>query len=263
MPTLKIDFNCMCLFVTSRNDGAVHVLMPSTAGHGPDHQHLARLVYRDRDGRLQLAPLEGWALSLGKPMPSTDDALTPAEAVRRQALIVNLSDLTDSLVLPELVTGENPDGVISRVTIHSGQLPSVGADTAHKWTLRGRRYFMAHRVTFHIENVPDVLDWTPLGTHPDDDADVPLERLGHVMPEPGTDDNTFALKVYYVTEKGLPPQMNPNLTAEETRHHFAAFYPLLGIRHVDDGLLPERGPADVGTAPPTGMEYCKTAKASM
>lgn len=263
MATLKIDFNCMCLFVTSREDGAVHVLMPSTAGHGPDHQHCARLVYRDRAGRLQLAPMKGWALSLGMQMPSRGDELDPAEAVRREALIVNLSDVTGSRVPPELVTGENPDGVISRVTIHRGQVPSVEALTRHKWTLRGRRYFMAHQVTFRIENVPNVLDWTPLGTP---DADIPLERLDDVMPEPqepDTDAETFALKVYHVTCKGLPPRMAPNLTEEETRHHFAAFYPLLGIRHVDDGLLPVRGPAGVGTAAPSGMEYCKTAQASM
>lgn len=263
MATLKIDFNCMCLFVTSQEDGAVHVLMPSTSGHGPDHQHLARLVYRDRAGTLQLAPMEGWALSLGMEMHSRGEEPDPAEAVRREALIVNLSDITGSRVPRELVTGENPDGVISRVTIHSGQLPSVGVSAKHKWTLRGRRYFMAHQVRFRIEDVPNVLDWTRLGTHA---ADIPLERLDAVMPEgedPDTHAETFALKVYHVTQKGLPPQMSPNLTAEETRHHFAAFYPLLGITHVDDGLLPERGPAGVGAAPPAGMEYCKTAKAIM
>ena len=263
MATLKIDFHCMCLFVTSREDEAVHVLMPTTAGHGPDHQHLARLVYRDRDGRLQRAPMEGWALSLGKQMPRGGDELDPAEAVRREALIVNLSDITGSRVPRELVTGENPDGVVSRVTIHGGQMPAVEALTRHQWTLRGRRYFMAHRVTFRIENVHDVLDWARLGTHA---APVPLERLGGVMPEPTDPDRpaeVFTLKVYHVTEKGLPPQMAPNLTEKETRHHFAAFYPLLGITDVDDGLLPVRGPAGVGTAPPTGMEYCKTAKASM
>lgn len=263
MATLKIDFNCMCLFVTSRDSGSVHVLMPNTSGHGAAHQHVVRLVYRDPTGILQLAPMEGWALTFGVEAPPAEEELDLAESVRREALIVNLSDLTGRRVDPDLVTGEVPDRVISRVSIHGGQIDSVRAITRHKWTLRGRRYFMAHQVTFRIENVPDALNWSPLGTPP---TDIPLDKLDKVMPEPtdpDTEAETYALKVYHVTPKGLPPRMAPNLSEAETRHHFAAFYPLFGIARVDDGLLPSRGPAAIGAAPPVGMEYCKTGQGSM
>jgi hypothetical protein len=264
MATLKIDFNCMCLFVTSRDSESVHVLMPNTSGHGADHQHVVRLVYRDPTGKLQLAPMEGWALDLGTPVRSARRALDPAESVRREALLVNLTGVTGQAVDPQLVTGAVPDKVVSRVSIHRGQLESVKAQTRHKWTLRGRRYFMAHQATFRIENVRDRLAWTPLG--PPRDDDVPLDVLGKVMPEaedPDTGVRTYELKVYHVTPKGLPPRMSPNLSEAETRHHFAAFYPLLGITRVDDGLLPTRGPAGIGAAPPVGMEFCKTAQGSM
>lgn len=260
MATLKIDFNCMCLFVTDETTGDLHVLMPNTSGHSVGHQHVVRMVFRDSNGETIKRPMERWALNISSAAPPQEGEPTAAKSVLDEALIVNLTEVTGKRIDPDLVTGAASDRVISRVTIRGGHVDAVKAQSKHRWLLKEHEYFMAHQVTVRMESVPEVLHWTPLG---DPGSDIPLPTLADIKPE--GDDNgvtVYALKVYHVLPQDLPPAASPKLNEEAIRDHFEAFYDLLGVEP-DADLLPRRAINLLnGGAPPAGMEYCKLAQVS-
>lgn len=267
MATLEIDFNCMCVFVPDHKNHRVHVLMPSTSDHNDhnDHshaapesggvapgcadQHIVRLwhsSFHSQGGSYQGIDMAGWALELGEKSGSADTVLEPLTPARGCPRAVNLTYVADGLQVRRELVPEIPvyhPEVVSRVTLYGGRVTALHAEA--RWKLKGRTIFMAHRVSWEIDNVPEELKWTPMGGT----GDPPLRSLAH-LPGSGGSGGTrrYRLSVYHVTPDALPPKDEAVLDPHQARRHFRALYRLLGLCDPGDDLLPEYVPDESALA---------------
>jgi hypothetical protein len=263
MPTLKIDFNCMCLYVTNGEPSVVHVLMPSTSGHGNHHQHVVRMVYRDRGGQIEFKEMEGWALSVRRGASGPGEEPASAVELRKQKPVVNLTDFTGRQVDQELVTGSGGGKIVSRVTVRGGAIEEVACQE-QRWELGSHQGVMADQVTWRVDDVPMELDWTSLGA----EGEVPLASLADVMPE-DEEGEVYHVYVYHVLEQDLPTDLPPSreettLFADDIMTHFPMYYPLLNGVRMTAELKPkliDENPDDDDGGEPSGVYLCKSAQA--
>jgi len=260
MPTLQLEFNCLCLFVRDEPRKILHVLMPSTQGHQHAHpaappgtpgvraaegieEHLVRLVHEAfEDEAPQGRPLEGWSLALG-PASGTAELETlnrPAKGPQ----IVDVSELTvdarrkQGRRVQRGLASRSDARIASRFTLRAGRVVEVDADA--EWTFEGRTVQMAYRVVWEIDDVPDVLPWKPLV--PRDGSPLKaLSELGAPVTLPVTGKQGYRLRVFNTTAAGLPPNDDKpgQLSQAEVTHHFGIFYEVLGLPTPSDDLLPQ------------------------
>jgi len=224
MATLILEFHCMCLWVPNETAGSVHVLMPDTrhSGHDP---HEVRIRQGAGEGLL----MEGLELVLrGNQRANT--SLVPSRVTQPVGELPDLSKLPGSnLVDPDLLTTKHPANVVSRVTLLSGGVFEILA-RGTLWHLGGKDRVLSHQVTWIIGGL-EKLEWQELNGS---GATAPVQ-LSDLTPEPGTKD-VFRVEIHHVLKGTLT---HPgNLSPEEVRHHFAAFYGPLGVSDLNDDLLP-------------------------
>lgn len=273
MATLKIDLNCMCLFVTNGEPNPVHVLLPATCGCDPKLNHVVRLLYTDPQGKVEKKEMEGWALTLRRGAAAPGDVPSSAEAIREKREVVNLTDLTGSRVAPEVMTGAGEGKVVSRVSIHGGVIEEV-ATQPDRWILGTHDGGMAHQITWRVDNVE--MEWTSIGAP----GKPPLESLAEVKQE-DEDGEVYQLYLYHVLKQDVPKDLPPpdgeeTLDEVDIQAHFPMYYPLLAAgRQVPSGFVPKLFVGDDGDdgdddgdgddtdggIPPSGMHACKFAQA--
>ncbi|HEU0012658.1 MAG TPA: hypothetical protein VFQ45_03205 [Longimicrobium sp.] len=263
MAKLKIDFNCMCLFVTNGEPGKVRVLMPATAcPHHPELRHTVRLMYRDRNDEVQYKDMEGWSLELRRGLGARGAAPPSATAIEGTKEIVNLTSLTGGRVDSKLLTGSGEGKIASRVSIEGATVEDVACQD-HRWRLGAHDGFMAHQVTWCVDDVE--MYWKPLGAK----RKKPLAFLEDVKPET-QDGDVYRVYVYHVLEQDLPADLPPppgeeTLVEDDIASHFPMYYPLLTGLRVDGGFVPERvdenGTKMDGGSGPSGTFQCKLAQA--
>ena len=236
MATLEIDLNCLCMFVRDENAASVHVLMPATdhhhkGGEEPFPPHVVRMLhpsFAEETGR----PMEGWALVLGETPGSADTALGHASGgAGSTPEVANLTGITGGKsVARRLVDDVQNSEVKARVTLHAGKATQLNAQAV--WKLKGQNIFMAHRVVWRIEDMPEELTWVSLGAN----QPAPLQSLKELKPEV---DGSYRLGIYHVTPDDLPPTGVGTLKPDQVRQHFRVFYNLLGIPNPSEDLLPQ------------------------
>jgi hypothetical protein len=251
MPTLIVDFHCMCLWVPDPQNGLAHVLMP--AMYGPRHahhgkgkhgsagqdgtghpsgahgsagggaarvaeKHVVRMRHRSFNEPQGLRPMEGWALVLDGGAPAN---LELSSSPLSEAVLPDLTTIANKAVSGSLVSGRNPDGVISRVTFRGGAATMHHPDPV-QWDLGGlTNRILANRVTWVIPNVKEELHWDRL----DATGDPPLASLGQIEAEAR---DLYRISIHHETERTLPGG-GGLLSVEDMREHFAAYYGLLGV----------------------------------
>lgn len=251
MPTLIVDFHCMCLFVPDATNNAMHVLMPSMPGH---HAHVVRMVHRSFTGQPEGRPMEGWSLDLTGQGP-VDLDLNPAGMSGPE--LPDLTKITGNTVDPALVSSTTPAGVVSRVTFRAGRAGERGTDP-FRWRLGGvSDRILANTATWVIPGVADDLNWVSLGAT----VTEPILRLSQVWPEA---DNVYRIGIHHETPQTLPGGGGPLLAVGDMRKHFAHFYELLGMAPpswanlADRPLLPNKQGGGGG-----GGVMCKKAMAQL
>jgi hypothetical protein len=234
MPRLQLVFNCLNLFVSDPENDVVHVLMPSTDGHGNGHKHEVRLRHTSFKGKEKThgRPMEGLALILGKPQANgagttgdgtADTDLAPAQPSTLNEVLVNLSTITGHRVSRDLVKDEFHKKVAARVSLYGGKVTQMVAE--EEFIIRKKQYAMAHQVTWEMLGVPHALEWVKL----DPTASEPIQSLLELPAEPN---QGYRLEISHT----MPG--SPSLTPKEVKEHYAMLYPLLGIDHPASDLLP-------------------------
>ena len=230
MARLQLVFNCLNMFVSDPDNGAVHVLMPASDGHGGHHRHVVRMFHDSFTGeeKKQGRSMEGWALVLGTRPGTADASLVPLSAPSGEEL-VDLTGVTGNTVSPDLVRDRPHPLVAARVSLYGGRITRLAAEA--RWELNGRRYALAYQAVWEMLDVPHELNWVPLNPK----ANAPIASLKEL---PAERDLGYRLDIHHVTPKSLPPGQGGVLSPHEMAHHFAMFYPLVGIPHPGDDLLP-------------------------
>jgi hypothetical protein len=234
MPRLQLVFNCLNLFVADPENDVVHVLMPSTHGHANGHKHEVRLHHNSFKGKEKTKgrPMEGLALILGKRQANgtgtvgdgtADTDLRPPQPSTLNEVLVNLSTITGRRVARDLVEDKRHAQVAARVSLFGGKVTQLVAE--EEFIIRKKQYAMAHQVTWEMLGVPHTLEWVKL----DPNASAPIQSLLELKTEPN---QGYKLEISHTTGGTKP------LTAEEVKEHYAMIYPLLGIAHPADELLP-------------------------
>jgi hypothetical protein len=245
MAKLMLEFRCLCLFVTDPDSKAVHVLMPTMAGHEghAGHQHVVRMLHRtfknkemdEGTGKKTVGiPMEGWALLLGPENGSANlDLDHKVAAGGKKAELPDLTTITNDKKVDRALVGPMPGHrVAARVTLRSGKLHDL--DSEADWDIDGKPYALAHRVVWEMDVDPALpLEWKGLNGKSDNNA-KPLESLIKLAPESNL---SYTLTISHVTEKALE-QDGATLDPAVMREHFRAFYPLLGENAPAAGLLP-------------------------
>ena len=241
MANLEISFQCMCLFVpeprTKRSKfGAMHVLMPRTAGcHGACcgvPEHVVRLIH---DGLpLRGVDLAGWRLELGG---EQDEATMALESqvdpqTGRKPEIVDLTRLTKLRVPPKLLT-DGAGTVNTHVVFRRGHLAKVEAEQI--WEIAGKDVFMAHRITWRIDGVsPEQVRWT--GPKGENVGPVDILKLA---PSGGGEENPpIRFGIHHQPDEVLDTPHKPRLRPGEVTDHFRAFYTLFGVPRGDQFPVP-------------------------
>lgn len=275
MPTLELEFNCLFLFAYDKKAESVHVLMPATGNHGPSghedhshhegsdhpgaavHRHVVRLMHRSFTEPHNRRDMEGWALVLGNEAESADTSITPVPPPSTGEEVVDLTDVTGgALIDRDLVQDQVHPKIVSRVTLHRGKVTKLDAEAT--WKIKKRDVFMAYRVAWRIENVPEKLTWIRLGASGNEPlaslADIEHDSLGP------NGEKVYRLTLYHTTNEALPPNDRGPLDPKQVRHHFRAFYTLFGITipDDDDDRLPQ-----IDKSAFIGKVNCGTAKAEL
>jgi hypothetical protein len=228
--TLRITFSGLCLFVPepagSGPNGRMHVLMPGMSGDhdAVEDRHVPVLAfdagYLVEGGALNgvtaMAKLTGHTLT---PVTGEDAVLTLCSQ------IVNLRDVTELPVDPDLLADDTGNKLVSRVTLGAGQMTRVSPGVCWEWG-PGEFRPIAHRAEWEIAEVPgDSIELVaePLG------GGTTSQPVGTLYPV----DGLVSLDVLHVTQQDLPPDPLPvehQLTLEpgENAKHFSAYYGLFG-----------------------------------
>lgn len=266
MATLVVDLHCMCLFVPGEK--FVHVLMPDMSGgrhgghdahhgeqghqtaeenrarheHGgtpgyaaeeseagrgspggngtrmPPDKHVVSMWYRSAAGTWEEKSMERWELILNGQGPANlrlNDG-TPLEPELPDLTIVSEGRVVDS----SLITSTCPKGVISRVTLQAGAVSQRHSDP-YKWKLGGKKdRNLANAITWVIPDAPDELTWVSLGAT---GSTLP-QSLRELKPEAN---DLYRISIRHETPRTTGDEQG--LTADEIKHHFAAYYGLLGM----------------------------------
>jgi hypothetical protein len=242
MATLQLEFNCLCLFVRDETNNVVHVLMPRT-----DHPGMERHVVRLYHPTFPPAPIgksmEGLEWVLG---PTTGSADFSRFAKTTEGEIVDVTVISgdasghNGKKAPKDLVETAHHHVLTRVTLRAGKVCSRTA--AARWAFKGIKVYMAHRVVWEIDDVPDILTWNSLN-HADP---IPLVSLADLGPEtilPVCDQISgtkmgHRLEIYHTTPEGLPPDNEGQLDETAVRRHFRHYYELIGHSPIKDEELP-------------------------
>jgi len=228
--TLRITFSGLCLFVPepagSGPNGKMHVLLPGMSGDhdAVEDRHIPVLAfdagYLVEGGALNgvtaMAKLTGHTLT---PVTGEDAVLTLCPQ------IVNLRDVTELPVDPDLLADDTGNKLVSRVTLGAGQMTRVSPGVCWEWG-PGEFRPMAHRAEWEIAGVTgDSIELAAelLG------GGGPSQPLGTLYPV----DGLVSLDVLHVTQQDLPPdplpaEHQPTLEPGENAKHFSAYYGLFG-----------------------------------
>jgi hypothetical protein len=249
MATLELQFNCLCLFVPDPDNQVVHVLMPATNGHdGHDghEQHVVRILHPSvkEVEKGKGLDIEGWALTLGPAQGNAETTLTPPKGKPRGGTLPDLSSLTNNQRVASALVGPAPGtAVAARITLRSGGVTSLASEA--EWEIEGRKFALAHQVTWTMSDGGAGLQWARLYGPPD--INPPLNSLDELEPE---NDLSYKLRIFHVTDDALPPR-GGILQPAVMREHYRALYPLLGITNPASTLLPRMvssGVVDVNCA---------------
>lgn len=233
MPRLELVFNCLNMFVADTEHNVVHVLLPSSTGHGGHHRHEPRLFHDGMVGHEKGngRSLKGWALVLGKQKDSdqgtADITFQPPFPPPLGDELVNISEITGSRVPRELVQDTAHPLVTARISLYGGRVTSMVAE--EKYSIRGKPYMLAHQVTWQMLNVPEELEWLNLNA----DAPPPIMSLVDL---PTDSKLGYRLEIHHVMHTSLPRGQGGKLSPAEMGEHYGMFYPLLGVRPGRDDL---------------------------
>lgn len=234
MATLELVFNCLNLFVTDEENGTVHVLMPTSTGHGNKHRHVVRIFHAGLKGdqKKHGLSMEGWALILGGTPGTAETDLEPAVAPFLKEELVDLTRVTGGKTVDKALLADAPHPLVAaRVTLRGGRLTQLKAE--HEWEVDGQRYRMAHNVTWQIMGIPHELTWVDLAPPSDDPPIKSLKEL------PLGTDGAYHMSIHHVTPVSIPPGQGGGLDPADMAHHFSMFYPLVGVNKPDENLLPK------------------------
>ncbi|HZG41432.1 MAG TPA: hypothetical protein VEY93_00635 [Longimicrobium sp.] len=240
MFTLQIQFYCLCLFVRDSAQKRVHVVMPDTH---ECHRHLVKLYRVAADNTLhELGRMEGLELVLGQ-ASGTGSADLDSLGLPDGGEVVDLTYVTENasgvgLKAPLELVNETPREVVSRVKVGDGR--AVRREAEAYWRFKNERVFMAHTLTWEINNVPDVLVWNRMsGT-----TAIPLVKLsdlGGQQPLPvdhaGEQKHGYCLLVSHTMGNDVPGK--GELNEKAVKEHFRHFYHALGHHRPNPGELPE------------------------
>jgi hypothetical protein len=240
MATLQLEFNCLCLFVRDEVNNVVHVLMPRTDHPGMD-RHVVRVYHPKFPDPPVGKSMEGLEWILG---PTTGSAECSTLATNDDGEVVDVtvtsgdaSGHNGKKAHKDLVTQAHAH-VLTRVTLRAGRV--LDRDARAKWKLKGREVYMAHRVVWEIDDVPDTLTWKQLN-NPNPIPFASLAELGaeQDLPSPvGPPKKGHRLRIFHTTEDGLPPNDGDGVLDEcAVRQHFRHYYGLL-LHHPTPDQLP-------------------------
>ena len=225
--------------------------------------HVVRLLRFDAPEGDKGQSLEGWTLELG---PEKGEAVTDLTLDDAKAKIVDLGELTKAAagqngrkVKKELVDGQNST-IATRITLRAGRLISLDAEAV--WMFGDTEVKMAHRGVWEIDGVPDDLPWKSA----DAGAAPPLAKLSDLGEEvdlpghaPGDERKGYQIRIFHVTEDGLPPaDIEGVLDPEAVKHHFRVFYDVLEHAQPAPEQLPEPEPSE-GKTVNCGMAQAEIA----
>lgn len=258
---LRVVFHGMCLFV--RTTDGLHVLMPATgSGHGCSasggvEAHAARLIFDTAHLRQDATGLDD--LLVHYSLESKKLAFPPGGGALNLAMPPELAQL-GSPVRADVLSGENPDLVLSRVLLRNGGWTDHAKGACWSWGGRIRR--LSHVVEWTVPGVggdslllePEGLSGGTAGSLP------PLYPVNGVL----------ELEVWHAPHMELPPDsmVPPPPTRGGAGHHFSAYGPLLesGFNdtpaYVPDACPPIQNPGRYDEGGMGGATYgCMSAEA--
>jgi hypothetical protein len=204
--------------------------MPDTHAH---HRHRVRLYRVAADEKPnELGHMEGLELVLGK-ASGTGSAALDSLAWPHGGRVVDLTQVTADAngsgglkAFPDLVNG-TPNEVVSRVKIGEGR--AVRREAEAYWRFKNDVVYMAHTLTWEIDDVPDLLVWNRMsGT-----TSIPLMKLSDLGPQqPLPVCNTgeeqkhgYCILVSHTMGNGIPGA--GKLDEKAVKEHFRHFYDAL------------------------------------
>jgi hypothetical protein len=286
MPRVEISIECLCLFARDEENGVIHVLMPCTDGchggvfaydlqAGSSHDlpgpgaggsraaavppHTTRFVA----GAAGSGPvMDGWALVIdGTPSPVSMDLSKPTDA-DSSGVLADLTYATGRTVPRKFVQGGwNPE-VAARLTLRGGTLKFLDGDG--KWLLGRRKIAAAHRATWAVDDVKELL-WDYIGPPLETGANPPdMPALSSIAPDP---DGVCRFEIRCAVEKP-DGTLEDTMKADDIALHFACFETLLGSQTKRaprlQNIVPPASDSADGAEVPTGYYIaCRSGQAKV
>lgn len=211
---LHIEFSGLCMFVPDHASGEMHVLLPDSERHAHDvGRHYTRLFYDEghktggvRTGVRERIPLDRRALLVPR--------FGAAAMLTLPQQVADVTDFTGKLARSQV--GDQPGGVLARVTLSSGRITHC-APGAY-WKVGNRFACMTNLVRWTLEVPQNSIELPFAGLN-----GAGSGSLVELFPIGGE----LLLEVYNALEADMPPvgpKPYPSPGNGHRADHFAVYY---------------------------------------